>query len=197
MKKAITLFGLVLSLALVSAAQVRTITNSTLQKFQEQRIAAQQEYRDNYARLGFPSPEELDRQRDEDMASRIELADQLRHARLEKERLELERRSLDIQAFTAEAQAAESYYNREYGREYAGYPVAGYGGYGGYGYGYGGYYGGYDGFNGRFGDRRRVFDRLFNDGGYRATAVGSYHFPGARVRGLLRGGRGISRTGRR
>ena len=67
MKKAALIFGLILSLTAIGIGQVRTVTNSTLQKFQEKRLAAERDYRDNYARMGFPSPEELDRQRDTDI----------------------------------------------------------------------------------------------------------------------------------
>src|SRR5688572_24288805 len=84
MKKAALIFGLFFSLVLSAAAQVRTVTNSTLQKFQQKRIAAERDYRENYEKLGFPSPEELDRQREADLKARIEIAEQLRQARLEK-----------------------------------------------------------------------------------------------------------------
>ncbi|MEP6705366.1 MAG: hypothetical protein ABJB34_11225, partial [Acidobacteriota bacterium] len=98
MKKAVLFFGLLLSLAAVGIGQIRTVTNSSLRKFQQSRLKAESNYRDNYARLGFPSPEELDRQRDADMVARIKLAEQLRHSRLEKERLEIERHNFDLQA---------------------------------------------------------------------------------------------------
>lgn len=123
MKKSTLIFGLVFSLAAVSFAQVRTITNSTLERIQGKRLAAERDYRDNYERMGFPSPEELDRQRESDMDARVELAEQLRRARLEKERLDLERRSLDIEAnrFDAEAEATQ------FGGVYGGY-IGGFGG---------------------------------------------------------------------
>ena len=113
-------------------------------------------YRENYERMGFPSPEELDRQRDQDMKARLELAEQLRQARLEKERLELEQRELDLESARPEIDAIDDsgvYWN-----------------------GFGGFYtGGFDRFgNGRFRNRSR-----FRDGGYRATPFGIIPTPRA------------------
>ena len=183
MKKAVFSFGLVLSLAVIGLSQARTITNSTLQKFQQQRLNAERDYRENYERLGFPSPEELDRQREEDMASRLQLADQLRQARLEKERLELEHRSIDLQAVAIDNEIAERQYNGFYG----GF-VGGFGGFGGFS-------------DGRFGRRHGRFPFGFDSGGYRATPVGVYPNPNPGTfrffsRGRARSG-GFIRTGRR
>ena len=183
MKKAVFSFGLVLALTVVGLSQVRTVTNSTLQKFQQQRLNAERDYRDNYERLGFPSPEELDRQREEDMASRLQLAEQLRQSRLEKERLELEKRSIDLQSVAIDNEIVE----RQYDGFYGGF-VGGFGGFGGFS-------------DGRFGRRHGRFPFRFNSRGYRATPVGVYpnEYPG-RVRfsprGRTRSG-GFIRTRRR
>ena len=186
MKKAVVFFGLFLLSATVAAAQVRTITNSTLQRFQEKRIAADREYRNNYERMGFPSPEELDRQRENDMSARLQLAEQLRRARLEKERLELEHRGLDLHA------AAMNDDDEPYDR------VGGF---------YGGYFGGIGGFSSGGGFRRRHgrfgFDRFAPfGGGYRATPVGIIPDPSRRripffSRGRGRGGSVIIRGSKR
>lgn len=98
MKTTALIVGFVLSFAAVGFGQTRTVTNTTLEKYQQRRIAAERELRENYARLGFPSPEELEKQREADMDARLKLAEQLRQARLDKERLELERRGLDLEA---------------------------------------------------------------------------------------------------
>ena len=186
MKKAVLCFGLIISFAAFGSGQVRTITNSTLQKFQQKRLDAERDYRDNYVRLGFPSPEELDRQREDDMAARLQLADQLRQARLERDRIELEREGLFLQAAALEREREndDSYNNGFYG----GY----FGGYGGF-YSNGGFY------DGRFGSRRghRGF-RGFYGGGYRATPVGVYPTPVRRTRPLVfrAPGRAVIRTGR-
>lgn len=182
MKRAVLGCGLLLALATIGVAQVPTIDNFTLEKFQKQRLAAERDYRANYAQMGFPSPEELDRQRDEDLAARIQIADQLRQARLEGEKIELERRSLDLQ----QAALEERQLARE--AEYAAYAYnsnAGYQGYYGGTGGYGGYYSDpYYGYNGRrYGSRWGRYDRRYGFGlnglwpvlgGYRATAVGVY-----------------------
>src|SRR5688572_27868014 len=132
MKTAALIFGLTLTLAVTSFGQVRTVTNSTLSKFQQKRLAAERDYRENYARMGFPSPEELDRQREADLTARLQLADQLRQARLEKERLELERRSLDLQAAQLEAEINDTnQVDSFYGTYFGG--VGGFGGFSGFG----------------------------------------------------------------
>jgi hypothetical protein len=183
MKKAALIFGFVVSMVLVGAAQTRTVTNSSLQKFQERRLAAERDYRENYARLGLPSPEELDRQRDLDMAARIELAEQLRRARLEKERLELERRNLDLEAAALSNVDQAVDQGVYYGGGYIG--------------GFGGFYSG-----GRFGRRGGFFPnrRFHTVDGYRATPVGVYPVSTPRPQRLFfragRGGGAIIRTGR-
>jgi hypothetical protein len=148
MKTAALIIGFVLTSAVVGFGQTRTVTNFDLEKYQQKRLNAEREYRENYKRLGLPSPEELDKQRDEDMKARLALADQLRQARLEKERLELERRGLEVE--TTRVDPAPEYDES-----------------GGYYYG-GVYYGGV----GTFGSRRghgRFRGRNFNSGGYRVT----------------------------
>lgn len=126
MKKVAFTLGLVISLAVVAFGQ-RTITNFELEKFQQKRLAAERDYRENYARMGFPSPEELDRQREADMTARIQLSEQLRQARLEKERLELERRSLDLETVLLDNEIDSNDSAAFYGAY-----VGGFGGYGGF-----------------------------------------------------------------
>ena len=183
MKRAGWCLGFLVALVTVGVAQVPTVDNFTLEKYQKQRIAAQRDYQENYARMGFPSPEELDRQREADMTAQLQLADQLRQARLEQQRIDLQSRGLDIQAAAIEneREAREASYaqSQYYGSESQGYMGSYGGGYGGYYpgvYGAGGYgYGRYG--NGRLGRYRGPFG---NNGlwpvlgGYRATAVGVY-----------------------
>src|SRR5688572_14270244 len=82
---------LLLSLVLMAApavfGQARTVDNFTLDKFKQQRLAAEKDLRENYAELGFPSPEELERRRQEDEDEKSELLDKLREERLERERI--------------------------------------------------------------------------------------------------------------
>lgn len=105
MKTAALITSVILMSAVAGLAQTRTVTNFELEKFQQQRLTAEREYRENYKRLGFPSPEELDKQRDEDMKARVALAYQLRQARIEKERLELERHGLAVEAARRESES--------------------------------------------------------------------------------------------
>ncbi|MEP7149070.1 MAG: hypothetical protein ABI857_09330 [Acidobacteriota bacterium] len=179
MKKVALIFGLVLSMAMIGIGQVRTVTNSTLQKFQQKRLAADRDYRENYARLGFPSPEELDRQRESELAARLSIVEQLREARVANERLELERRNLDIEAASidnAAARVEESRPNGVYFGTYGGY----FGNYRGGSYPYG-YYRRYRGYFPKA--------RIFSGGGYRATPVGVYPNPSPRMRPIIsRGG---------
>ena len=59
MRKIAAFFIVVFSIAFVAEAQraTRSVTNADLAKFRDRRVAAEQEYRDNYERLGMPSPE--------------------------------------------------------------------------------------------------------------------------------------------
>src|SRR5256885_6053305 len=68
-----------------------TVTNADLEQYRQERLRAQKDLRENYARLGFPSPEEMARQNAESERQLSELADKLRTARLESERLDIER----------------------------------------------------------------------------------------------------------
>ncbi len=45
--------------AISSMAQNKTVTNADLEKYRQARLAAEREYRENYERLGMPSPTEL------------------------------------------------------------------------------------------------------------------------------------------
>ena len=172
MKKIAAVLIVVFLAGLVASAQraVRTVTNADLAKFRDRRVAAEQEYRDNYERLGMPSPEELDAMRDRDMDARLQLVDQLRQARLEKERLAMERDRMNLDAdrlaFEREVRDTE-------------YVVApGYGGF------YGGSFGSFDsGFGFGFGDRfrgRRGFGRFPIFPSYRITPTGVIFEPGSR-----------------
>ncbi len=78
-------------LTFTAVGQTRTITNSDLEKYKDQRVKATTDYRENYKRMGMPSPEELARRNDQDRKDVAELSLKLRAERLEKERLAAER----------------------------------------------------------------------------------------------------------
>ena len=73
-------------LATSAGAQTRSVTNADLSRYAQQRENAERDYRDNYARRGFPSPEELDRRRKEDAQTTHEYADRIRVQNAEVER---------------------------------------------------------------------------------------------------------------
>ncbi len=54
MKKQILLFmGLIFIFANVASAQRRAVTNADLEKFRQKRVQSEQEYRENYQKLGL------------------------------------------------------------------------------------------------------------------------------------------------
>ena len=64
-------------------SQTKTITNADLEKYRQKRLAAERDYEQNYDRMGFPSPEELQRQNEESQRDLIEYSEQLRAERVE------------------------------------------------------------------------------------------------------------------
>ena len=149
MKKQIAvLLSLIFSLSLVSMAQTKTVTNADLEKFRQERLKAERDYRENYERLGFPSPEELEQQREEDRVRREELAAQLKAERLQREAIQAQNEQ--NQAIYRQNQYLQNIANQNYstGGVY-------YGGYGYYPYGNTKYRGGY------FNTRR--YGGIYND----------------------------------
>jgi hypothetical protein len=88
MRKGLFLLFFVLAVVPLGAyAQTRTVTNTDLEKFRAERLEAERQYRQNYERLGLPSPEELERRRAESARERTELSARLRAERLQREQL--------------------------------------------------------------------------------------------------------------
>src|SRR5687768_16726667 len=81
-----------LALSGYAMGQTQTVTGKDLEKFREKRLKAERDYRENYARLGMPSPEELERRRVENKKVLIDLSDKLRRDRYEREVREAELR---------------------------------------------------------------------------------------------------------
>lgn len=84
------MFGgfVVLFAAAVCSAQMRSVTNLDLEKYRAERIRAETDLRENYAKLGFPSPEVRERREAESAKARAQLAESLRTQRIEEERIE-------------------------------------------------------------------------------------------------------------
>jgi len=69
-------------------AQSKTVTNADLSKYKQERVKAEAELRNNYAKLGFPSPEERARRDEQSVKDTVELSARLRGERLERERID-------------------------------------------------------------------------------------------------------------
>ncbi|MBK8147228.1 MAG: hypothetical protein IPK58_03155 [Acidobacteria bacterium] len=85
---------LILIAVIAAGAQTRTVTNSDLEKFRRERIKAEDEYRQNYARRGMPSPEELARIRELKQRELVEFSERLREQRLANEAEIIDRANL-------------------------------------------------------------------------------------------------------
>lgn len=73
-------------LVVVGTAQTKTVTNDDLANYREKRLAAERELREDYVRLGFPSPEVRAKRDDESAKTLTELSARLRNERLTRER---------------------------------------------------------------------------------------------------------------
>ena len=71
---------IVFGLAMVGveiSAQARVITNADLEKYRLERLAAERDLRENYERLGFASPEEMEKERKQNEQEREALLRQI------------------------------------------------------------------------------------------------------------------------
>ncbi len=75
---------------MTALAQTNVVTNLDLEKYRVEREKAKADYRENYARRGFPSPEELEKRNEHDRQVLSETAARLRAERLERERINAE-----------------------------------------------------------------------------------------------------------
>lgn len=90
-RKGFFVFSLVLSAVVIVPAQGRSITNLDLETYRQQRIKAEADLRENYAKLGFSSPEEMERRSEKSREETAKLAAKLRAERLERDRLAAQR----------------------------------------------------------------------------------------------------------
>lgn len=127
--KVLLILGVILvAVSVVSAQKARkTITNFDLEKYRIQREKAEADYRENYAKRGMPSPEELQRREQENALQRENLS-----RRLAAERQQNEQNQLRVQI--AEQNAEINYlnglnqnlFNQSNNQSvYGGYPVYG------------------------------------------------------------------------
>lgn len=129
--KILFLIGLIFISANAVAAQNRVVTNEDLEKYRQKRLAAEKDLRENYERLGFPSPEELRKQIEQSNAERSALSARLRAENLEREQFELERQRAEAEARSRNAQYQTPNYNNYQNGNFSnyGYSNFGYGGF--------------------------------------------------------------------
>lgn len=105
---------LIVSAGTVAIAAQRTVTNSDLSRYREERLRAETDLRENYSRLGFASPEVRERLNAESQKEMLELSARLKAERLDQERRDAELRRAAWLADVARRQAgneAEYYDN--------------------------------------------------------------------------------------
>ncbi len=147
MKKRILLFiGLAFISASAVAAQTRAVTNEDLEIYRQKRLAAERDLRENYERLGFPSPAEMQKQIERSNAERSALS-----ARLEAEKLQRDQLDLERQRSENDVQNRNRQYQTENNQRYEGNYFPGYGLSGFYGFPNLGY-------------QNNIFNRGYRDG---------------------------------
>ena len=105
----------ILTAAFTAFAQTKKITNADLEKYKQERLKAEREYRENYARLGFPSPEELARRNEQSQRDLAAYSSRLRQERLAEEY------NNSLQNQTNYTQTAPEYYPQNSRTNYFGY----------------------------------------------------------------------------
>jgi hypothetical protein len=93
-QKLIFVFCLIVLSCTFTFSQKRSVTNADLETYKQKRLQDERYYRENYQRLGMPSPEELDRRREQSMKETQELSNRLRAERLQREQIEATQRAL-------------------------------------------------------------------------------------------------------
>ncbi len=106
--------------ALCVSAQTKTVTNSDLVKFRTQRLSAEKDLRENYVKLGFPSPEELRQNREKNLVETEELSAKLLAERIERERLAAEMKRAEALRLLS-LYLSRDYYTYQYSGFYSGF----------------------------------------------------------------------------
>lgn len=104
-------FCLILVSSLPAFSQARTVTNADLDKYRQERLRAEAEYRENYKKLGLPSPEELDHRREQSRVETERILAQLRAEQLERDRLETERQLSEQRTSYVYVESGLPFYN--------------------------------------------------------------------------------------
>ena len=114
MKKIAVVFCVLFSFSTATSAQTsrRTVTNFDLDKYRDQRVAAEREYRDTFAQRGMLSPEEIKAASDQRVQQTLDLALEIRQQNLEEQRISLEARAqqLELDEMRYPQQSMPNYY---------------------------------------------------------------------------------------
>ncbi len=126
-KQAIFVLGFIFIVSgFASAQEAKVVTNADLEKFKEKRLAAEKDLQENYAEMGFPSPEEIKKQNEESRRELNELADELREERLAREAQEKEAQQGNLNDYYVDDYSTGYPLTREGFIDYGGYYSSGY-----------------------------------------------------------------------
>lgn len=107
-KQTVVFLSLIFLVSSAAFAQIKTVTNADLEKFRQKRLQSEKEYRENYERLGLPSPEELDWEREQDKIKNEEIYLQSRAERRQRQSL-FQGRANDLKTQIASVDAQINY----------------------------------------------------------------------------------------
>ncbi len=107
-------FCIIVGSSVFAFSQTKTVTNADLEKYRQERLKAEAEYRANYKKLGLPSPEELDRRREQSRVENVRFLTQWRTEQLERERIEDERQLIEQPTTYVYVEPGSPYYDQFY-----------------------------------------------------------------------------------
>ena len=84
-RKLMCVCSFTLVFAAVASSQARLVTNADLEKYRQQRVRAEKELNENYAKLGFESPDSRAKRNAQSTQEMIALSDRLRAQSLARE----------------------------------------------------------------------------------------------------------------
>lgn len=111
--------GLVFMFAYAGFAQTKTVTNLDLEKYKQARLNAERDLRENYKELGFPSPEQLEKQKEQSRKDLSLLSQRLREERLAREALQMENEDRVIYSDSVNDRADFIDYQQYFGATYS------------------------------------------------------------------------------
>lgn len=91
---------ILVSAATVAAAQTKVVTNDDLAKYRTVRIKAEAELRENYAKLGFSSPEERAKRNERSIKELAETSARIRAEKAARQREDAEKRAVEYYVAT-------------------------------------------------------------------------------------------------